>query len=248
MNEIHPFKQVIIILSLVTFMCISMGSLLVLVSEELIALDKSFLIFSYLISTAIVLKIFYYLIKSKQDFIKSYDFILELEIDKKVWLENRKKDYLKTFFVKIAILISFLLPFSFLFIIIYKEDPVVFFVLLNLFLSFLLPLFIILGKYIKDELVNNIFSEKYIIKFYREVIFVNRWIFPLSFSDWRNKIKIKKIKTGKNFIEFITLHKGFIPSLETTSKDFVKIRKLRIPISDTKKIELLKKRYNIRSK
>ncbi len=65
---------------------------------------------------------------------------------------------------------------------------------------------------------------------------------PLKFYHWKHQIYIKEIKTGINFIEFITISKAFIPTGDD-SGDVMKINKLKIPITDVKKIELLKKNY-----
>ncbi len=242
MNELSTIKQLLIIFLLVICISTSMMSLMIL-SEGDFKDYQNLLIFSYITSTTIFFLLFYYLLnKSRPNVINDTKVILEVKINKQVWLQQVKKDYFKSIFITISIWLLVIILLFFFLKAIYNEEPFIVFALLNLFLPIFLPIIIIFGRAYRDKIVSNLFSKEYIIKFYKEGIFVNKWLFPLRFYHWRSKINIKEIKTGINFIEFITISEAFIP-VKYGSGDFIKTSKLKIPIMDAKQIELLKKNY-----
>ncbi len=243
MNKSNTIKQSMIIFLLIICMFISMMSLIFLLLKDFKDYNNLLLLL-YIVSTPMVFVVFYYLIKkSMVDIVNDTKLILEIKIDKQVWLEHVKKDYQKSIFM--TIIICFLIAVILFFLLkgLYKEEPIVFFVLLNLFLPLLLPMIIVFGRVYIEKIVSNLFSKEYIIKFYPEGIFVNKWLFPLKFYHWRSQIYIKEIKTGVDFIEFTAVSTAFWPSMEGASGDVMKISKLKIPITDAKQIELLKKSY-----
>ncbi len=136
-------------------MFISMMSLIFLLLKDFKDYNNLLLLL-HIVSTPMVFVIFYYLIKkSRVDIINDAKLILEIKIDKQVWLQYVAKEYQKSIFMTISIWFLATILLVFLLKGLYTEEPIAFFVLLNLFLPLLLPMLIVFGRVYIEKIVSN---------------------------------------------------------------------------------------------